>query len=295
MEDYRFLLDINTEQTGFYMVRDSSFTCNDFQLAANRSQTDLVSGSTIRLTVVRCGLGQEDAKFEVRGQRQGGNWPEFHVAETGAIPQPWHLSDGVANYFFLNNVDAPTGVRPDFVPVDYYTESTAQMLKGATAWAGLRWEIQAERVGDIFKQTQHDKSPYYDFRVEAFWDTRYPCRASSQACVSRFPSGEHPHLTPSETRVLAVKYPPRGFSPEGDPTEWTVDPKQIERDPKQERYFYLPYIMVHELGHILGLHHIPGEHMMEAGYPKGKTPATREFSEADKNLVKEVVSSHGHQ
>ena len=103
------------------------------KLAANRSQTDLVSDPTIRLTVVRCGLGQEGAKFEVRGQRQGGNWPEFPlVAETGAIPPTlasigpeWPTTSSLTN----NNVDAPTGVRPDFVPVDYYTESTAQDVK----------------------------------------------------------------------------------------------------------------------------------------------------------------------
>ena len=185
MEDYNFMLDLNSEQTGIYMVRagPGNATCDENRLGD--TETNTVDGPNIFLLGIRCGLGEPGGYFEVRAQRDNsGNSPMFSIGRTGAIPQPWHLLDGRANYYF--QIADPVGSRVYGIPPEYYYDGAAALLEQTTRAAGLEWELKA-RV-PIFHV-----GPPYDFVVKTFWATRNPCPTGwAYACVVPFQSGDDP-------------------------------------------------------------------------------------------------------
>ena len=286
MEDYNFMLDLNSEQTGIYMVRagPGNATCDENRLGD--TETNTVEGPTIFLLGIRCGLGEPGGHFEVRAQRDNsGNSPMYSIGRTGAIPQPWHLLDGRANYYF--QIADPVGSRVYGIPPEYYYDGAAALLERTTRAATLDWDFATGIP--IF----HVEGPY-DFVVKTFWATRNPCPTGrAYACVVPFQSGEDPHMT--DLNTLWVRYPPNWYDSRGDPTQWTDNPDHIIHNRDQDTYYYLPYVMVHELGHTTGLPHMVGEHIMEEGYPKKDVPAKRTLSPSEIYIMKQSVSSHSHR
>ena len=85
-----------------------------------------------------------------------------------------------------------------------------------------------------------------------------------------------------ENRVVRIMHPPGEY-------KWTMDRREAAgQDPD---YYYLPQAVMHEMGHTLGIGHIPWERrysIMSGGSPRGWPLST--LQNADKEALDLVLS-----
>ena len=89
-----------------------------------------------------------------------------------------------------------------------------------------------------------------DVVISGYWDPgpgiKDQC-GGSVACV--FPAGTYPHI--GNGQVFVIEDPPRW--PGRVREEWTTTFDQADKEPM--KYEYLPWVLMHEFGHTLGLGH----------------------------------------
>ncbi len=109
------------------------------------------------------------------------------------------------------------------------------------------------------------------------------CRGAF-ACTTPPPGDDYPHLG---THKLFLQYPPRGDTK----SRWTDKLDLAKNNPA--KYVYLPFVMLHELGHLAGLGHVPfGEGFMGPYGIKWYSPLY--LDSEDVYGIEEVAVQHSH-
>ena len=278
--DYEFKLDLNSSETGFHVNSGTS------RCTPSTGATD-TGWFTVRFVVImnvfaltRCGLGDVTNSGMVLKARPIAGGAEFTVTSTGSIPQGWHRSDRQVYY----SVDLATlsGSRPSYVPSTYQHERTMTEMaipRAARSWnSAVGWTI----LGTIPPHLV--LSAVLDVTIKGAWYGT-ECRKDALGCTSPG-EGTYPHIG---SQTLWISYPPKGLNAQGKITEWTTNLTRATIDP--QRFYYLPMILMHELGHTAGVGHLPPGHVMG---PYDKDNLSVSLSDDDRHGIQEATQSHTH-
>ena len=278
--DYEFKLDLNSSETGFH-INSGTGRCTP-----STGATD-TGWFTVRFVVIvnvfaltRCGLGDVTNSGMVLKARPIAGGVEFTVTSTGSIPQGWHRSDRQVYY----SVDLATlsGSRPSYVPSTYQHERT--MTEMVIPRAARSWNSAVGRtiLGTIPPHLV--LSAVLDVTIKGAWYGT-ECRKDALGCTSPG-EGTYPHIG---SQTLWISYPPKGLNAQGKITEWTTNLTRATIDP--QRFYYLPMILMHELGHTAGVGHLPPGHVMG---PYDKDNLSVSLSDDDRHGIQEATQSHTH-
>ena len=202
--------------------------------------------------LVRCGLGAgAEVSFEVQVQR-GGSTASLYTATT-TIKRSWHRHDRQVVYFIKGTrangtinggqmFPAKAGMTPNKAltnPVNYQN--------AAEAWQNV------PNGGVTLTPTPTNADSSADVVISGYWDPGFDkeddCEGSV-ACV--FPAGTYPHL--GNGQVFVIEDPPRWPRDDAKPIRnWTTS--FSEWNSNKDEFEYLPWVLMHEFGHTLGLGH----------------------------------------
>ena len=274
--DYKFRLETNRSDTGFYVVTRNSQKCGSILGDTHSDWSTLIR---FRVELVRCGLGNpRDARFRVTALHVPSN-TIAEVSRTHPITQAWHRRGSQTK--FVRSTASPSGSVPvdttgDYavprVPADYYK---ANIINSSI-----------DKAVDVVNRMTHGDglkevfiSSNANVTVEVYWEgySGTDCGPNVMACYVW--GGYYPHLS---EQTLWIRVPPRGFTKKGEPTAWTNDANQIVDTEDRERLVFLPNIAAHEFGHTLGLPHLPKRetHIMSEhpGFHQWAGPSLSDFN-----------------
>ena len=205
--------------------------------------------SNVEFSVARCGLGSgASVSLEVQVRLGTSGTAASLYTATTTIPRVRHRNDHQVLYYITGtlangNIDGgqmfPTnaGMTPN-------KELTAALnyQNAAKAWQNVT------ASGVTLDRLLSGSSP--DVVISGYWDPgpgkEDSCKGSV-ACVHR-PS-TYPHM--GNGQVFLIEDPPRW--PRKGSEEWTTSFK--DATDKSDEYEYLPWVLMHEFGHTLGLGH----------------------------------------
>ena len=148
------------------------------------------------------------------------------------------------------------GARPAGLPATYVYDRAVAERSVPTAVQRLSNHMGGSRPFSAL--------PPYDVEIKAYWagsqtGTRGCTIPGSIACVRI--DGPYPHL---KAVTMWIKYPPAPMTRFMDWPQWTdvTTAPAPANHRAREAFFYLPQVVGHELGHGLGVYHLPGSHMM---------------------------------
>ena len=195
--------------------------------------------------LVRCkrGTGKEFLYLQKRPLQSLANPP---LVEFGSkIEEAWHRHDHQVDYQIdssLLDKGPPTG----------YAHSRDMSAAG--------FELGTGNAANAWNNTQTDvdfvpveSSP--DTTIQAYWNPSggegliNRCRTIACTHPTTGGSADYPHLQHQDTWV---EFPPQ-YPLDTSPKQWTNSTWYAKRYPQS--YYYLPQVMMHELGHIAGLGH----------------------------------------
>ena len=204
------------------------------------------------LYLVRCGLGAgAEVSFEVEVQR-GGSTESLYTATT-TIERSWHRHDRRVVYFIEGTrangtIDggqlfpAKAGMTPNKA-----LTNPANYQNAAEAWQNVR------NGGVTLTPTPTNADSSADVVISGYWDPGAGeddrC-GGSVACVRA--AGTYPHL--GNGQVFEIEDPPRWPRDDLKPErKWTTS--FSEWNSNKDEFEYLPWVLMHEFGHTLGLGH----------------------------------------
>ncbi len=209
--------------------------------------------------VVRCALGGGDAvRVEVQARLGDGGMPAVLYHATMNIKHSWHRNDHTVAYYIrgtsvttIHGVTVGTsitGVTTDtqegLFPASTSTPhpaltAPANYASAANAWANVR----ARRV----TVTPATAEAGADVVIEGYWDPHPAADRCGGSVACTYPAGTYPHI--GDGQPFLIEDPPRW---DGGPQEvWTISLADWNGD--RDMYEYLPYVLMHEFGHTLGL------------------------------------------
>lgn len=282
------------ESTGFQVNKDTSAAADErcnWQTPPDyyTGWVDL-GGRNDKFLLVRCKLGAGNTPLYFSKRPKGSVKSPAPEQIGDKIKQAWHQHDHQAGY----RVDSNTmGAYPkNYKHVDYLTLSWTQFEKGVEESAKVWNDSQSSMIFEAVTA-----SPNVD--VDGYWnptggaDLDNPCD-DSIACTTASSGGsdDYPHL---KYQKLWVEFPPQ-FDAKGSktgdtkPKQWTND--FTESDKYRETFYYLPHIMMHELGHIAGLGHAHYGNIMGTVKPGKDYEPIEKPTDYDQNGMKHIYQNH---
>ena len=236
--------------SGFQIVRrlskSSTRTCN---WASPPSETfgPFRVGLNIRFNLVRCKLGTGNARISVE-KGDARLRPEVNYWEP--VRRSWHMETVSLGYYMKYQFISPT-TRPSQFPlhnaVNFGTEIEKGLTSAATAWNNANAGITF--INDpLTASNQLSHNP--DITLQGYWMGETTCGSIHVlACATLSPGTSHryPHFNKQH---IYVKFPP-------DTRKAWTNQLSVATGPDRGRYYYIPNLMMHEMGHTGGLGHLP--------------------------------------
>ncbi len=274
---YEFKVDLNSAQTGLYI--DSGGTlCSSNPSKDSTDFASLNASGEYHFNVVRCGLGDySNATITVQVRRDSGRPPvgwETWQAGSVRVNQAPHDEDGRMTYItFLSN----------------FYDNSAQT---ATGPENPQRTVMTFALSDAF--SQYNKRHPGTFRYLSgtgdvpIWASDGGQCQYKLACVKQTFSSPRYHLY---SQNMFIHYPPSGVAGK----EWTDEYYVAKNEP--DKYF-LPFVAMHEIGHLTGLGHTPDQVSVMSAYDRdwimSLWPSTPDIPAEDVHGLSAVLQSHRH-
>ena len=281
MSKYEFNLNVNPEETGFYVAGSADGECLSslsgetgwfrFTPPSPREPPQVLSSRLQPVKLIRCGRGKVDNPDQsgdtimtVKARPVSGG-SAFTVLTTKPITQARHYRDNNVTYYIRgSNADGIRGVSlkvtkglPSRIGLFPYARPShlgqahtpTPLLLDVANYEGS--ENAWDDVGSGVTISRVSTSSQADVVIRGFWDTQVgegegkKC-GDSIACVER--GNGHPHL--ASNRTMWIEDPPH-WGHQEDPKEWTTDFDRWADYPHDLQY--LPRTLTHEFGHAIGL------------------------------------------
>ena len=296
LSDYVINVVFNSDQTGIYQDTRRDATCPAHP--AGSSTLFFPAAASTFIDAVRCEVGTRNNDGIVIQYKRNGSNPVHTIEFTGRIPQGMHYADLDAPYAISNATF--DGAVPSYMVLDpdhdtnpgYQADANAYMLQQFVD-ASEVWNDEAGGK-TIFRESS---SSVFDVDVRGYWhggstDTlcagRNPDINPLGCTISRYRRGGNAHLVGAQ---VWVRWPPNGLNPKNIITQWTHDLSKVQANP--EIYSYMPMMLTHELGHVIGLDHLPDGNMM-GGHVWGDPPTS--LQPADQYGFEQVIKVlHAHR
>lgn len=236
--------------TGFQINAESALDANKCNWNSPPSANTPWSDSDESFVLVRCKLGTGTANITAwKRPATGAVRTSVKVLTLGPVEQAWHRADHRVGYL----VGSPlvSDAKLAHLPASYTPDEAT--LKKAINKAVSSWNKAQSYV--VFEAIS--TSP--DTTIRGYWNpgTANDKCGGSIACVTTGTS-KYPHL---RHQPFWIEYPPQ-FPRDPAYKLWTNDSVMAKNN--HRRYYYLPQVVMHEFGHIVGLGHSPGDDVMGA-------------------------------
>ena len=285
MAAFEFRLVVNSVGTGLHILSDP---LDDCQSANKQNTSDWESGNRykrkVQIPMTRCELGHgshsntsysSTVELEARIQRPNDTYYMFTLDFEDIVYPASHRESLPVTY---GTFVEPTGTRHEDWLEDRDFQAAYAIRIAADAWNNIRPGLFAPAdAGDI-----------PDMSYTGSWrDGNHRCRRGEKVsgCASIDQMDSRSHLTDNEIWIL---FPARYESDEV--ILWTTDLAEA-KDPEAEvKVLYLPQAVMHEMGHTLGIGHIPDRrlHLMSTYMLRGR-PITAP-TPFDIELLNEVLA-----
>ena len=267
---YEVRIALDSAGTGLYFSNYSHDCIPTLRgLTATSWMAPAALPSSIKL--VRCGVGEENNRgIELWYRIASPRGSEEFISVTGGLVQALHWKSRRADY------NVVTGALPGILPNelaggDYPDPRIAKTENDAAR----DLPIAARRAAKEW----NDAIPDWDVIgrgnkviVQGYWYN--PDAGSRDRCEAHGVTGDRlacadgNYFTSTahyaSIRVW-IKYPPGGFTSDGEMTGWTNS--RALANAKPYLFYYLPFVMLHEFGHTTGVVHNRPGNVMANGYP----------------------------
>ncbi len=304
--DYLFRLVFNTDQTGIYEDwRDGK--CPAHPSANATTWAPLTNPA--RVNLIRCEVGLDVNRGIDLEVKRGIRGRVVTIDVTPELRQSIHQPDNYVPYVVLPGFEgtAPSylqSVGDDDSALDAYRRQGNALVERNTRVSANRWK-HASGISRLFAEVS---SASAEVEVKHFWHNGTPRDDTCQniwdamACAllkleSLQISGRDSNQDHIKSGEVWLRWPPFGINRDGQISLWTTDYGKATHDETRAQYIYLPTTLLHELGHTLGLDHLPNdpkkESIMRERYSFTSDPP-KDFTSHDLHGLEEVVGTHAH-
>ena len=252
--EHKFRLWTNPSGTGLYVVTDNDLECDPGDEGGEYTEWSNRLNQSPRL--IRCDIGNAASNVEVQMLRNGEH-AFTTIASIGPIPHGWHREGGLTKY--IKALATPEGVKPARLPANYHDSSVF-----SNSVDQARDAINGAVVGSALKEMFIASNAHVE--IKPYWEGADKCTSGSLGCYTI--GGAYPHLHNDKAIwILTPPSEPVDFFGVKVETQWTHTTSVYNLFLAEYTYYFLPNIMAHEMGHTLGLFHLPEgtEHIMTDG------------------------------
>lgn len=304
--DYLFRLVFNTGQTGIHEDRRGG-KCPAHPSAYATTWAPLTA--TTRVQLIRCEVGLDVNGGVDLQVKRGSTGSVVTIHATPELRQAIHQGDKYVPYAVLPGFEGsvPSYLRSDDdddFTLDSYRREGNALVERNTRVSANRWN-RASGIARLFAEVT---SANAEVEVKHFWhsglrqDHRCDYAWDAMACLKpkleELPNvpGRDSNQDHIESAQLWIRWPPFGIR-NGEISVWTTDYAKATHNDTREQYIYLPTVVLHELGHALGLGHLPNdpreESVMRERYSFTSDPP-KDFTSHDLHGLEKIVGNHVH-
>ena len=200
--------------------------------------------------VVRCALGGGDAvRVEVQARLGGDGMPAELYHATMNIKTSWHRHDNLVTYYVRGTSGATIhGVTTD-TQEGLFPKSTSTPNPVLTTLVNYQESVGAWNEVPMGGVTlgRASSAAGADVVIEGYWDPHPAADRCGGSVACTLAAGDYPHI--GNGQRFLIEDPPRW--PRKSQETWTTVFDDADMMP--DVYEYLPWVLMHEFGHTLGL------------------------------------------